>query len=545
MSRLKIALAQMDFAVGAIGPNLKQSLRCIEQARAVQADLLLLPELALTGYPPEDLLHRSGFLRSCDNAFSQLAAACHDIDVVVCHPWQEQGHLYNAASWVRDGRVIDRYFKHCLPNYAVFDERRYFHAGSAPLVVEVKGVRAGLLICEDAWEASPAEMARDAGAEILLVPNASPYRQDKLAARKKMLSRLHDDCGLPVVYLNCVGGQDELVFDGRSMLLSRSGSVTAIAPLCEDLLLTCNYEAATGDLSGADWPEYTPRQLADTWQSLVRGTRDYVRKNGFTDVVLGSSGGIDSALTLALAVDAVGKEHVHAVMMPSRFTSDLSLDLADEAAELLAVDHRTISIEPAFAALQQSLDPSFADVPPDVTEENLQARCRANILMALANKFNWLLLTTGNKSELSVGYCTIYGDMAGGFSPVKDCYKTLVYELAEYRNSVSAAIPQGIIDRPPSAELAPGQTDQDSLPPYALLDDILYRYIDLDRSISDIVADGFDESLVRRIAGLVLLSDWKRRQGAPGVRISSKGFGRDRRYPITSGWLENSAGNSP
>ena len=386
-------------------------------------------------------------------------------------------------------------------------------------------------------------MAKGAGAELLLVPNASPYRQDKLKARAAMLSNRSADCGLPVVYLNCVGGQDELVFDGRSMLSDQGGNVTAVAPLCEELLLFCSYRGDTGDLVAANWPAYQPEKLADTWKILVRGVRDYVHKNGFSDVVLGSSGGIDSAMTLALAVDALGKQHVHAVMMPSRYTSELSVDLAAEKALTLDVDYRTISIEPAFNALLESLEPSFSGHASDITEENLQARCRANILMAISNKFGWLVLTTGNKSELSVGYCTIYGDMAGGFSPIKDCYKTLVYQLCHYRNSVSAAIPEAVIARPPSAELAPDQTDQDSLPAYDLLDKILYRYIDQDYSIGEIIADGFDEAVVRRIARLVLLSEYKRRQGAPGVRISSKGFGRDRRYPITSGWLEDSVNN--
>jgi NAD+ synthase (glutamine-hydrolysing) len=463
--------------------------------------------------------------------------------MVICHPWQDQGLLYNTASWVREGRVIGRYYKHCLPNYAVFDEHRYFHAGAEPLVVEIQGVKVGVLICEDAWEPGPATLAVQAGAELLLLPNASPYRQDKLEAREAMLATLHGICGLPVVYLNCVSGQDELVFDGRSMLADRSGAVTAVAPICEELLLYCNYRGDTGELVPQDWPEYRPEALKDTWKTLVRGLRDYIHKNGFSDVVLGSSGGIDSALCLALAVDALGSEHVHSVMMPSRHTSGLSLDLARQQAQLLNLDHRSISIEPAFKALLKSLEASFSGYATDVTEENLQARCRANLLMALSNKFNWLVLSTGNKSELSVGYCTIYGDMAGGFSPIKDCYKTLVYELARYRNRVSLAIPEAVIERLPSAELAAGQTDQDSLPPYGLLDKILYRYIDQDNSIAEIVADGFDEPLVRRIARLVLLSEFKRRQGAPGVRISGKGFGRDRRYPITSGWHESAEKN--
>ena len=540
MSSIQIALAQLDFPVGAIDTNLKLALTSVNEAREQGADLLILPELALSGYPPEDLLHRPGFLRTCEEAFLQLAAACTGIDVLIGHPCLDEGKLYNAASWVRGGEVIGRYFKHCLPNYAVFDERRYFEPGHKSLVVEIKGVRAGVLICEDAWEPEPARLAAAEGAQILLVPNASPFRKAKLEARHAMLSQQHAEHGLPLVYLNCVSGQDDLVFDGRSMLMDVNGEVAAIAPICEEMILYCVYEQESGSLLPHDWPDYLPDIHADSWKVLVRGLRDYVHKNGFTEVVLGSSGGIDSALTLALAVDALGSEHVHAVMMPSRYTSQLSVDLATEKADILGVDHRTISIEPAYNALLNLLESSFSGHGPDITEENLQARCRANILMALSNKFGWLVLTTGNKSELSVGYCTIYGDMAGGFSPIKDCYKTFVYELAGYRNRLSPAVPEGVIERSPSAELAPGQTDQDSLPPYDLLDEILYRYIDQDYSITEIVADGFDEALVRRIASLVLINEYKRRQGAPGVRISSKAFGRDRRYPITSGWLENS-----
>ncbi len=536
---LSIALAQQSFLVGAITRNGDKALQSIQMAREAGADLILFPELALTGYPPEDLLLRPGFIRRSNEALARVTEAGQGIDVIIGHPWEADGRRYNAASWIRDGRVIGRYYKQCLPNYAVFDERRYFQPGSDALVVELKGHRLGLLICEDCWEADPALQAHVAGAELLLVPNASPYRMDKLPARKRMLAQRHSDTGLPMVYLNITGGQDELVFDGRSMLLDGQGEITAIAPSCDETVLLARFEPAGGRLTADRWPEYRPDILRDTYQILVCGLRDYVRNNGFSDVVIGLSGGIDSALTLALAVDAFGAEHVHTVMMPSRHTSELSLELAREQADLLGVEHRSISIEPAFDALQASLAPSFAGRPAGVTEENLQARCRADLLMALSNKFGWMVLSTGNKSELAVGYCTIYGDMAGGFAPIKDCSKTLVYQLAEYRNRRAPAIPAGVIERPPSAELRPDQTDQDSLPPYDLLDQVLYRYVDLDQSIHDIVEQGFDEATVRRIAGLVLINEYKRRQAAPGVRITNKAFGRDRRYPITSGWRDS------
>ncbi len=446
--------------------------------------------------------------------------------------------------------VLGRYFKHALPNYAVFDERRYFSAGTEPLVIELKGTRMGVLICEDTWVPGPASLAKAAGAELLLVPNASPYRDNKLANRTAMFTERQQDCGLPMVYSNLVGGQDELVFDGRSMLMDANGGFSIRANPCEEELPIACYEPESGGLwfeGFEDSSELDASAIlkgedltACIYTVLVRGLKDYIIKNSFTDIVLGLSGGIDSALTLVLAVDALGADHVHAVMMPSRHTSDLSLKLARDQADMLEVAYREISIEPAFEALLDSLEVSFEGCQADVTEENLQARVRGNMLMALSNKFGWMVLATGNKSELAVGYSTIYGDMCGGFSPIKDCLKTRVYELSEYRNTLSPAIPQAVIDRPPSAELAPGQLDQDSLPEYDLLDQILYHYIEQDWSIADIVAAGFDEQVVRRIAAMVIRNEYKRRQGAPGVRITSKAFGRDRRYPITSGWHEES-----
>jgi NAD+ synthase (glutamine-hydrolysing) len=548
---IRISLAQQDFPVGDMAGNLGRVLQSISKARDNDCDLILFPELAICGYPPEDLLLRPGFIHHCNKAMDELIAQVHGIDVVIGHPWVVDGARYNAVSWIRDGAVIGRYFKQLLPNYAVFDERRYFSSGTQALVVDLKGIKIGTIICEDGWGPGPAAMAEAAGAELLLAPNASPYRDDKLAARTTMFKQRHQDCGLPMVYSNLVGGQDELVFDGRSMLMSADGGLSIIPSACEEELATACFEAGTGrlwfeqqeDNDGLNAQAILANEDITTciYTVLVRGLKDYVQKNGFSDVVIGLSGGIDSALTLALSVDALGAEHVHAVMMPSRHTSQLSLDLAREQAEMLNVGYREISIEQSFEAMLDSLADSFADQQADVTEENLQARVRGSMLMALSNKFGWMVLATGNKSELAVGYSTIYGDMCGGYAPIKDCFKTRVYQLSEYRNTVSAAIPQAVIDRAPSAELAPDQFDQDSLPEYDLLDQILHLYIEKDCSITVIVAAGFDEAVVRRVAAMVIRNEYKRRQGAPGVRITAKAFGRDRRYPITSGWHEEGA----
>ncbi len=536
--------------MGDMTGNLARARKSIATALAKGADLILFPEMAISGYPPEDLLLRPGFMHRCHDVLDELVRSVEGIDVVIGHPWAVGTERFNAVSWIRDGEVLGRYFKQVLPNYAVFDERRYFSAGQQPLVIEIKGSRVGIIICEDAWVPGPASMSKTAGAELLLVPNASPFRDNKLAARLDILHDREKECGLPIVYGNLVGGQDELVFDGRSMLMSADGRFSIRANPCEESLPIACFAPESGRLwfegseDDSDLDADTVLQHEDTticiYTVLIRGLKDYIVKNGFTDVVLGLSGGIDSALTLALAVDALGADHVHTVMMPSRHTSDLSLKLARQQAEMLGVAYREISIEPAFEALLASLEESFEGCEADVTEENLQARVRGNMLMALSNKFGWMVLATGNKSELAVGYSTIYGDMCGGFSPIKDCFKTRVYELSEYRNRISAAIPQAVIDRPASAELAPDQLDQDSLPPYALLDQILQHYIEQDWSIADIVVAGFDETVVRRVAAMVIRNEYKRRQGAPGVRITSKAFGRDRRYPITAAWHEES-----
>jgi len=536
---MHLALAQFNFLVGDIRGNLDIIRRQAAAARRSGASLVLFPELALTGYPPEDLLLRPGFMRATHQAVELLAGEVQGIDLVLGHPWAESGARFNAVSWFRDGELRGRYFKHLLPNYAVFDEARYFTPGRQPLVLDLHGTQVAVVICEDAWEPGPVGLARQAGAELLLIPNASPYRDDKQAERSAMFQARHRETGLPMVYCNHVGGQDELVFDGRSALISGDGSMGGQGPLCREALLLARFDPRSGHLEAEDWAAPPEEKMAEIYTVLLCGLRDYVRKNGFSDVVLGLSGGVDSALTLALAVDALGAERVHAVMMPSRYTSELSLQLAREQAGLMEVEYRSIPIESGYDALLSELAPSFEGQPGDVTEENLQARLRGNIIMALSNKFGWLPLATSNKSELAVGYSTIYGDMCGGFSPIKDCLKTRVYDLCRYRNTLGPAIPPGVIERAPTAELAPGQVDQDSLPDYPTLDRVLHLFVDLDWAIHDIVAEGFDEATVRRVAGMVLRNEYKRRQGATGTRITSRGFGRDRRYPITSGWREN------
>jgi len=532
---IKIALAQFDFAVGSVHKNLELSRQLIAEAAENGADLIFFPELSITGYPPEDLLLRSGFLEAVENAIKQLAAETTGIDVIIGHPGSYSGKRFNCLSWLSAGNIRATYHKQRLPNYLVFDEHRYFQEGDTSEVIEINGHKLGLLICEDSWDPDVVAACVDAGAELLLVANASPYARGKFPHRIADMSERCRENKCPMVYLNTTGGQDELVFDGRSLLIDAGGELIASGPLCEDALLYCQL-----DQSGlqADWPERELPELAEIYHVLVTGLRDYVYKNGFSEVVLGLSGGIDSALTLILSADALGAENVHTIMMPSRHTSQLSLDLAIEQADMLGINHQTISIEPSFTAFLDSLEPAFTGKPADITEENIQARCRGVIVMAMSNKFGWLPVSTGNKSELAVGYSTIYGDMAGGFAPIKDCAKTLVFELCEYRNSISPAIPQAVIDRPPSAELAPDQKDEDSLPPYSVLDAILEQYVELDHSVKEIVAQGFDPATVERVAAMVLINEYKRRQAAPGVRITSRAFGRDRRYPITSGWRD-------
>ncbi len=535
----RIAIAQHDFPVGAVESNrqLAQSLR--DRAAALGANLLITPELALSGYPPEDLLFRPGFQARIEQALEQLAAEPRTTDLLIGHPAREGGQLYNCASWFGPAGLQARARKQRLPNYTVFDEKRYFTESHGTCVVDSGGLRIGVLICEDAWFTEPAAEAVAAGADLLLVLNASPYHQGKHAIRADVLGRRARATGLPLIYCNLVGGQDDLLFDGSSLLFDAAGQVQARAPAFDEHLLIVEVEKnASGTRCHAlDWPALVVEPPeAEVYRALVRATADYVRKNGFTRVLLGLSGGIDSALTLAIAVDALGPDRVMALLMPSRYTAELSNQEAFAQAKMQGVRAEMLPIEAPFQAFLDTLAPLFAELPTDTTEENLQSRCRGVLLMALSNKFGSLLLTTGNKSEMAVGYATIYGDMCGGFAPLKDIYKTQVYALARWRNSLSPVIPRAVIDRPPSAELRENQTDQDSLPAYAELDDILRRFIEHDQPRPEIVAAGHDPDTVARVAGLVLRNEYKRRQSAPGPRVTARSFGRDRRFPISSGY---------
>ncbi|MCP5142060.1 MAG: NAD+ synthase [Gammaproteobacteria bacterium] len=535
MGSLKIAVAQINLKVGDVLGNVDRIIAAAIEARDVHgADLVMFPELSLTGYPPEDLLLRPGLQQAVALGLERLCQAVDGIDMLVGYPRSTPGGRMNAAGLIRDGAIVAEVGKANLPNYAVFDEKRYFEADvSGAAVVEVRGVRVGLTICEDIWYPGPAAACAEGGAELILNINASPFHAGKRDLREATVARRVAETRLPVVYGNLVGGQDELVFDGESFAMNALGEVVMRAPAFDECVVTVRF--ADGDLQVGAIAEPLAR-VASVYRALVTGTRDYVRKTGFRGVVLGLSGGIDSALVLAVAVDALGPENVHAVLMPSRYTAGISVSDAVEEAEILGVAHDIIPIEGPFKAFLDVLAPVFKGAAADITEENLQARARGVILMAISNKQGRMLLTTGNKSEMSVGYATLYGDMNGGFAPLKDCPKMLVYALARYRNSISVAIPERVITRPPSAELRPDQTDQDSLPPYEVLDAILERYIERDYSVTDIIADGYDEATVRRVARLVDINEYKRRQAPPGVRISERAFGRDRRYPIASGY---------
>ncbi len=557
MATLKFALAQYDFPVGAIARNGERVRELIVEARARGAELVAFPELTLSGYPPEDLLLRPSFLAACERELAAVATAATGIAAYVGHP-HTLGEVYNAASLLVDGAMAFTVHKQALPNYTVFDEKRYFRPGNASTVTDFAGVRVGWLVCEDIWEPEPAAHAAEQGAELLIVINASPFDLQKSTQREELLAQRARDNNVAIAYLNLVGGQDDLLFDGGSVLVEPDGRVAARAPAFVDALLIAEYDNVARRFCAIDWPdEPDASREARVYAGLVRGIRDYVDKNHFPGVLLGLSGGIDSALTLALAVDALGPDRVTAVRLPSHFTSDLSNDLAEVQAHTLGVHLLTIPIGPPFAGALDVLKPAFAALSlqlsaassaSDVTEENLQSRCRGILLMALSNKTGRMVLSTGNKSEYAVGYATIYGDMCGGYAPLKDCYKQLVYALARWRNAAglraeggglksgAEAIPQAVIDRAPSAELRENQTDQDSLPPYEVLDAILERFIDGEQSQAEIIAYGFDEAIVRRVARLVLSSEYKRRQSAPGPKISVRAFGRDRRYPITSGW---------
>ncbi|APV50656.1 NAD+ synthase [Betaproteobacteria bacterium GR16-43] len=529
---MKIAVAQINTTVGDFAGNAERIRGAIDTARAQGARLLVTPELSLAGYPPEDLLLRDDFNDQCVSELQKLATYCLDIAVVVGHPYREGRTRYNAASLLRHGRIEQIYFKQRLPNYQVFDEKRYFEAGNRPCVFELEGRKVGLTICEDLWFPEPAAQAKAAGAEILLSINASPYHRNKLAERYRVMGARVKETGLPLVYVHWVGGQDELVFDGASFAMDSEGALTYQAETFQESVDILEFEGSAA--KGIIAPPLTEEEVI--YRALMTGVRDYVRKNGFPGVLLGLSGGIDSALVLAIAVDALGAEQVHAVMMPSDYTANMSLEDAREMAKIHGVKYTEIPIKPMFEAFRAQLVPNFEGRPEDATEENLQSRIRGTLLMALSNKMGAIVVTTGNKSEMATGYCTLYGDMAGGYAVIKDIVKTLVYRLSNWRNSQGRVIPQRVIDRAPSAELRPDQTDQDTLPPYEVLDVVVEKFMERDMTPEAIASLGYDIEAVRQVIRLIRVNEYKRRQAPPGVRITPRSFGKDWRYPITSGF---------
>ncbi len=528
---MKIAIAQINCTVGDLTGNAARILDFVERARSQSADVVVTPELALCGYPPEDLLLRDDFYQSCDIALTQIAGSVKGITLVVGHPHQVNHKRYNAASVIQNGRIIQTYHKHSLPNDTVFDEERYFEEGDQPCVFVIDGITVGVNVCEDTWDAAAPRAARAAGAQLLLVLNASPYHLRKQHTRYDVMRERVAENGFPLIYTNMVGGQDELVFDGASFVLDRDGAVTHQLPMFKEALAIVTVENGT-PLAGEVEPER--RVEADVYDALCLGVRDYVTKNGFPGVLLGLSGGIDSALTVAIAADALGPAKVHAVMMPSQYTADISLTDARAEAAALGVRYSVIEIKPMFDAFNTALALQFAGLAPDTTEENLQSRIRGTLLMALSNKSGSIVLTTGNKSEMGTGYATLYGDMAGGFAVLKDISKMLVYRLSNYRNTLSPVIPERVITRAPSAELRPDQTDQDSLPPYDVLDGIMEAYVEHNEGLREIAAHGYSRKDIERVIHLLRISEYKRRQAPIGVRITPRGFGKDWRYPVTN-----------
>jgi len=535
---IKVALAQVDLAVGDVAGNTAKIVDYAARARdEMRADLVVFPELSICGYPPEDLLFHAGLQKRIAQAITEIRESVSGIAVLIGFPEYVGDDIFNSCAVFSDGKILCAYRKNLLPNYRVFDEERYFKAGKQAAVFHLNGIRIGLTICEDVWQTGPIAAARSAGAECVITINGSPYESDSQRRREETVRARISESGIPVVYLNMVGGQDELVFDGGSFVMDATGKVCMRAPTFDEGLYEIELTASVSgvDVASAPQVDYLAAD-ASVYGALVTGTRDYVEKHGFPGVVIGLSGGIDSALVLTIACDALGAERVRAVMMPFRYTATMSQEDAAEQAATLGVRYDVIPIAPMYDATVTQLAPIFAGRDEDVTEENIQARCRGLLLMAISNKTGRMLLTTGNKSEMAVGYATLYGDMAGGFAPIKDCSKTLVYRLARYRNSIEAAIPERVITREPSAELRAEQKDSDSLPAYAVLDPILEAFIEKDLSVDEITALGYDRDTVIRILEMVKRNEYKRRQAPPGVRISSRAFGRDWRYPITSGY---------
>ncbi len=532
---MRVGIAQLNCVVGDLRGNAERILGAVAEARRGGADLVVTPELSLCGYPPEDLLLRPAFLSACAEELSRLAARITGPVVLVGFPEFVAGKRHNAVAAVRDGRVAAVYRKRELPNYTVFDEQRYFEPGTEPCVIDVAGVRVGIVICEDIWFPRPAEQARAAGAQLIVVPNGSPYHTRQQALRREVVTARARETGLAVVYVNRFGGQDELVFDGASFVVDAAGALAQQLPAWQEAVALVDFAGALPKTVRGALDEELESHV---YAALCCGVRDYVQKNHFASVLIGLSGGIDSALTLAIAVDALGRERVRAVMLPSPYNAGISLEDARTMAEIAGVRYDEIPIDGVFQAFHAALATEFKGLAENATEENIQARIRGTLLMALSNKHGAIVLTTGNKSEMAVGYATLYGDMAGGFAVLKDISKTLVYRLAHYRNRFGRVIPERVITRPPSAELRPNQTDQDSLPPYAVLDAILEAYVEEDLSPAQIVARGQAPEDVSCVVQLIKTNEYKRRQAAVGIRITPRGFGKDWRYPITSAWAE-------
>ncbi len=536
--KISIVLAQIDLIVGDITGNTERILEYCERAKdESDADLIVFPELSISGYPPEDLLLHSGLKRRITEAMESIKLNVRGIAVLVGFPEYTQDHIFNSCVVYYNNKELIRYRKHALPNYSVFDEKRYFTSGDETAVFELHGTKIGINICEDIWYSQPACQAKLAGAELIVVINGSPYQKDGQNLRELTIKKRISEVKIPIIYLNLVGGQDELIFDGASFVMNVEGEVTYRAPAFEETIACIEFERIKENVIPiSNSIESKLEEIESVYKALVKGTKDYILKHNFPGVVLGLSGGIDSALTLAIACDAIGNENVRAVMMPFKYTSTISLEDAQLQSSILDIQYDILPIETLYDAANTLLVPIFGGADIDATEENIQSRARCILLMAISNKTGLMLLTTGNKSEMAVGYATLYGDMAGGFAPIKDCTKTMVKRLAEYRNSISQVIPQRVIDREPSAELRDNQQDSDSLPPYELLDPILEAFIEEDLSVMEIVKRGYDKILVTSILEMVKRNEYKRRQAPPGIRISNRAFGRDWRYPITSGY---------
>ncbi len=539
--QIRVAMAQLNFWVGDTQRNVNMAIEAIQEARdTLKADVVLFPELALSGYPPEDLLFRPAYIKTLEQGLEKVVNATTGITVIMGHPQQTPLGLFNAASVIENKKIVASYQKHFLPNSQVFDEKRYFTPGTQACVINIKGVPFGVIICEDIWHADPVQQTKLSGAKALLVINASPFSVDKVVNRRALLKAQSRSIDLPVIYLNLIGGQDQLLFDGGSFAVDAQGDVVSQAPEFEEIIWPI--DCTIHDDNTVSIPQQAITDIhsieACMYNALVLGVQDYCRKNGFTRVLIGLSGGIDSALTLGIAADAIGPENIEVLLMPSRYTRDISTEVAKLQAENMGVHYDELSIETAFEAFLETLNDLFKDSHPDITSQNIQARCRGVLLMAISNKTGALLLTTGNKSEYAVGYATLYGDMAGGYAPLKDVYKTMVYRLAQYRNSIEPIIPQRVLDRPPSAELAFDQEDEDQLPPYSILDEILVRYIEQDLSAEQIVEAGFDAQTVHDVIAMIYKNEYKRAQSPPGPKVTTKAFGRDRRYPLTHGYRD-------